>query len=131
VTRALEGVRVVVTRSSRQAAGLVQLLTDQGAETVQLALLEVLPPLDAAALERAASELALYLAQESRNGTLAVADPALAAEQFFGALVGHLQLRALLNPRDTPGEAEIERAIGHAVRGFLRAQAAVPRSDSG
>jgi AcrR family transcriptional regulator len=80
---------------------------------------------------RAASELALYLAQESRNGTLAVADPALAAEQFFGALVGHLQLRALLNPRDTPGEAEIEHAIGHAVRGFLRAQAAVPRSDCG
>jgi TetR/AcrR family transcriptional regulator, mexJK operon transcriptional repressor len=80
---------------------------------------------------RAASELALYLAQESRNGTLAVADPALAAEQFFGALVGHFQLRALLNPRDAPGEAEVEHAIGHAVRGFLRAQAAVPRSDCG
>jgi TetR/AcrR family transcriptional regulator, mexJK operon transcriptional repressor len=77
---------------------------------------------------RAASELALYLAQESRKGTLAVADPALAAEQFFGALVGHFQLRALLNPRDAPGEAEIEHAIGHAVRGFLRAQAA-PGSD--
>jgi AcrR family transcriptional regulator len=73
---------------------------------------------------RGASELALYLAQESRKGTLAVADPALAAEQFFGALCGHLQLRALLSPDDAPGEAEIERAIGHAVRGFLRAQAA-------
>ncbi len=72
---------------------------------------------------RAASELALYLAEESRKDTLAVTDPALAAEQFFGAVCGHFQLRALLNPRDAPGEAEIERAIGHAVRGFMRAQA--------
>jgi AcrR family transcriptional regulator len=77
---------------------------------------------------RAASELALYLAQESRKGTLAVTDPALAAEQFFGALCGHLHLRTLLSPRDTPGEAEIERAIGHAVRSFLCAQAA-PQSN--
>jgi TetR/AcrR family transcriptional repressor of mexJK operon len=73
---------------------------------------------------RAANELALYLVQESRTGTLAVADPALAAEQFFGALCGHLHLRALLSPSEAPGEAEIERAIVHAVRGFLRAQAA-------
>jgi TetR/AcrR family transcriptional repressor of mexJK operon len=72
----------------------------------------------------AASELAHYLAQENRKGTLAVADPALAAEQFFGALCGHLQLRALLSPRDGPGEAEIERAVGHAVGSFLRAHAA-------
>ncbi len=72
----------------------------------------------------AASELAHYLAQETREGTLAVADPALAAEQFFGALCGHLHLRALLSPREAPGEAEIERAISHAVRGFLRAHAA-------
>jgi AcrR family transcriptional regulator len=73
---------------------------------------------------RAANELALYLAEESRKGTLAVTDPTLAAEQFFGALFGHFQLRALLSPRDAPVGAEIERAIGHAVRGFLRAQAA-------
>ncbi|MGH6945659.1 MAG: TetR/AcrR family transcriptional regulator, partial [Geminicoccaceae bacterium] len=58
---------------------------------------------------RAASELARYLAEESRKGTLAVADPALAAEQFFGALCGNLHLRVLLSPRDAPGEAEIER----------------------
>jgi TetR/AcrR family transcriptional repressor of mexJK operon len=72
----------------------------------------------------AASELAHYLAQETRKGTLAVADPALAAEQFFGALCGHLQLRALLSQRDVPTEAEIERAIRHAVGSFLRAHAA-------
>jgi TetR/AcrR family transcriptional regulator, mexJK operon transcriptional repressor len=72
----------------------------------------------------AASELAHYLAQATRRGALAVADPALAAEQFFGALCGHLHLRALLIPQDPPGKAEIERAIGHAVAGFLRAHAA-------
>ncbi|HEX5078607.1 MAG TPA: TetR/AcrR family transcriptional regulator [Geminicoccaceae bacterium] len=73
---------------------------------------------------RAARELALYLGEESRKRTLAVADPALAAEQFFGALCGHLHLRALLIPREAPRAAEIERAIAHAVRGFLRAHAA-------
>lgn len=36
------------------------------------------------------NELALYLAEESRKGTLAITDTALAAEQFFGALCGHL-----------------------------------------
>jgi TetR/AcrR family transcriptional regulator, mexJK operon transcriptional repressor len=71
----------------------------------------------------AANELAHYLAEESRKGTLAVADPALAAEQFFGALCGHLHLRALLSPRDAPGKAETERAIAYAVQGFLRAHA--------
>jgi TetR/AcrR family transcriptional regulator, mexJK operon transcriptional repressor len=70
-----------------------------------------------------ARELAHYLAQESRKGTLAVADPALAAEQFFGALCGHLHLRALLIPQDPPTKTEIERAIAHAVQGFLRAHA--------
>jgi len=73
---------------------------------------------------QAPGELAQYLAQATRRGALAVADPALAAEQFFGALCGHLHLRALLSPRDAPTETEIERAIDHAVRSFLRAHAA-------
>ena len=70
---------------------------------------------------RAVDELAAYLEDQNRSGMLAVEDPALAADQFFGALRGNLQLRALLSPRDMPGEAEIERALEHAVRGFLRA----------
>jgi TetR/AcrR family transcriptional regulator, mexJK operon transcriptional repressor len=74
---------------------------------------------------RAVEELADYLEEQSRRGMLAVEDPALAADQFFGALRGHLQLRALLDPRNMPGEAEIERALTHAVGGFLRAHAAI------
>jgi hypothetical protein len=72
---------------------------------------------------RAVDELAIYLAEESRRGTLAVEDPPLAAEQFFGSLRGNLQLRALLDLGEAPSEAEIERAAAHAVRGFLRAHA--------
>jgi hypothetical protein len=73
---------------------------------------------------RAVEELATYLEDQTRRGTLAVDDPPLAAEQFFGALRGNLQVRALLNPGDIPTPAEIERAVRHAVRGFLRAHAA-------
>ena len=73
---------------------------------------------------RAVDELAAYLKDQNRRGTLAVDDPALAADQFFGALRGNLQLRALLNPREMPPEAEIEHALAHAVRSFLRAHAA-------
>ena len=74
---------------------------------------------------RAVDELAIYLAEESRSGKgmLAVEDPPLAAEQFFGSLRGNLQLRALLDVREAPSEAEIERVAAHAVRAFLRAHA--------
>ena len=60
MSRELEGVRVVVTRSTRQASGLLERLADHGADAVALPLLEVIPPSDERPLERAASELALY-----------------------------------------------------------------------
>ncbi len=60
MSRELEGVRVVVTRSTRQAAELLERLEEHGADAVALPLLEVLPPRDERSLERAASELALY-----------------------------------------------------------------------
>jgi len=63
--------------------------------------------------------LADYLAWETRNGRLDVADPDLAAEAFIGALTGRLQLRALLGVRNRPDEAELQRRIDHAVSGFL------------
>jgi uroporphyrinogen-III synthase len=44
----------------RQSSGLLEALEACGAEAVALPLLEVIPPHDARALERAASELALY-----------------------------------------------------------------------
>jgi uroporphyrinogen-III synthase len=56
----LAGVRVVVTRAERQAAGLAAALAAAGAEVELLPLLEVAPPADPAPLARAAAELRLY-----------------------------------------------------------------------
>jgi uroporphyrinogen-III synthase len=56
----LGGVRVVVTRAEHQAAGLIAAFERAGAIVELLSLLEVVPPDDARALERAATELALY-----------------------------------------------------------------------
>jgi uroporphyrinogen-III synthase len=56
----LAGVRVVVTRGSRQAGGLVAALTAAGAAVEPLPLLEVVPPSEPAPLARAVAELLLY-----------------------------------------------------------------------
>ncbi|HVR30094.1 MAG TPA: uroporphyrinogen-III synthase [Thermoanaerobaculia bacterium] len=56
----LAGHRVVVTRASRQASGLVERLESRGATVEPLSLLEILAPQDSRPLERAATELALY-----------------------------------------------------------------------
>jgi uroporphyrinogen-III synthase len=56
----LAGVRVVVTRAERQAAGLAAAFAAAGAEVEPLPLLEVVPPADPAPLARAAAELRLY-----------------------------------------------------------------------
>lgn len=65
--------------------------------------------------------LALWLEAETRQGTLRVADPFRAAEQFFGMLVGHMQLRALLCVEADPPPLERELAVENAVSTFLRA----------
>jgi uroporphyrinogen-III synthase len=59
-TRPLAGVRVVVTRGSRQAGGLVAALAAAGAAVEPLPLLEVVPPAEPAPLARAVAELPLY-----------------------------------------------------------------------
>ncbi|HKI00503.1 MAG TPA: hypothetical protein VKK31_00850, partial [Thermoanaerobaculia bacterium] len=56
----LGGVRVVVTRAEHQAEGLIAAFERAGANVEILPLLEVVPPSDPRALERAATELALY-----------------------------------------------------------------------
>jgi uroporphyrinogen-III synthase len=58
--RPLAGVRVVVTRAERQAAGLAGAFAAAGAEVELLPLLEVAPPADPAPVARAAAELRLY-----------------------------------------------------------------------
>ena len=56
--RPLYARRVVVTRASRQAGGLVHALASRGADAVAFPCLEVAPPLDLAALDRAVAGFA-------------------------------------------------------------------------
>lgn len=89
------------------------------------------PELGATAYEagpqRAVSGLARYLAQQTLSGRLRVADPELAAEQFFGMVLGHLQLRALLcEEHGRPSRRWLEHWIVSAVDLFLAAHQAEP-----
>jgi AcrR family transcriptional regulator len=74
----------------------------------------------AAGPNRGATELAERLAAERAAGRLAIADPRLAAEQFFSMLLGHFHLRRLLAVDSAPlAAAEIDRAVDQAVAIFL------------
>lgn len=69
--------------------------------------------------KRIVARLAAFLsAHDGRNG-LSFADPALAAEQFFGALLGFLQIRAILCNDPQASAARIDRHVEYAVAVFL------------
>ena len=57
---------------------------------------------------------------QSARGILAVTDPELAAEHFFGMLAGHRQYRALLGVAE-PGRPSDGTRAAETVRAFLRA----------
>src|SRR3546814_19329202 len=59
----------------------------------------------AAGPRHAVRTLAAWIEAETRRGNLAVAEPEQAAEQFYGMLVGPMQLRALLCVQPDPGLA--------------------------
>lgn len=69
---------------------------------------------------RVAAALAEYLARQSAQGVLAIADPRLAAEQFFGMVLGQNHIRMLLAITDAPpGPEERDRIVETAVQTFL------------
>jgi AcrR family transcriptional regulator len=70
---------------------------------------------------QAVHALAEYLAEETEKGTLAVPEPRLAAEQLFGTLNGHLQVRALFHIETRPSSESLDRFISTAIAAFLRA----------
>jgi len=80
---------------------------------------ELGPSIYAVGAGRLLTMLADYLEWETQNGRLAVAEPALAAEQFVGMLTGRLQLRALLGVAPAPDAAELARRADHTVSAFL------------
>jgi TetR/AcrR family transcriptional repressor of mexJK operon len=81
------------------------------------------PELGAAAYRtgvvRPVDALASYLDEQSHLGMLAVPDVRLAAEQFFGMLVGQIQIRALLGVELHPDPAALRAAAEEAVRTFI------------
>ncbi|MGQ9366369.1 TetR/AcrR family transcriptional regulator [Azospirillum sp. ST 5-10] len=68
--------------------------------------------------------LAGYLAELDRRGVLRVPDPGLAAEQFFGMVNGHTQLRALIGIGAPLTEEQRRHRVAAAVRVFLAAYGA-------
>src|SRR5713101_2930984 len=73
----LAGKRVVITRAESQSATLAAALRAHGAEVISLPLIQILPPLDYAALDRALRDLAKFdwLVFTSQNAVTGVSEP--------------------------------------------------------
>ncbi|HET7570468.1 MAG TPA: TetR/AcrR family transcriptional regulator [Gammaproteobacteria bacterium] len=67
----------------------------------------------------AVETLSDYLRLQTRRGVLRVAQPRIAAEQFFAMLGGHLQIRALLGLDPKPPARKIKAYVDNAVATFL------------
>ena len=67
--------------------------------------------------------LAQWIEGEVRLGRLCVVDPRLAAEHYLSMILGHVQLRGLLNVGRAIPEREIERRAAYCADAFLRAHA--------
>src|SRR3546814_19145411 len=70
----------------------------------------------AAGPRHAVRTLAAWIEAETRPGNLAVAEPEQAAEQVYGMLAGHMQLRPPPGVDPDPGMAARRRAVDHPVR---------------
>lgn len=68
----------------------------------------------------ARDRLAGFLARAAEHGLIAVDEPELAAEQFFGMIRGLMHLRGLFGV-GLPNERELTHRVEHAVNAFLRA----------
>src|SRR6266478_7423599 len=84
----LAGKRVVITRAESQSATLAAALRAHGAEVISLPLIQILPPLDYAPLDRALRDLAKFdwLIFTSQNAVTGVS----------------VRLAVLLNPTEAP-----------------------------
>jgi TetR/AcrR family transcriptional repressor of mexJK operon len=67
------------------------------------------------------SRMADYLRRQSDAGHLRIADPMLAAEQFFGLVNGQLQLRTLLGQDPNMSPDQMKARAREAVRVFMAA----------
>lgn len=74
--RPLAGRRILITRARHQAGQLAQLLQEQGAETVEIPAIEIVPPQSFDALDAALQNLNAYrwIIVTSTNGARAIGD---------------------------------------------------------
>lgn len=70
--------------------------------------------------QQALNDLSRYFARQVQRGSLGRIDTTVAAERFFGLLMGHRQLRALLAP-DAAHKDDLQRWVDGAVDAFLAA----------
>jgi len=70
---------------------------------------------------RVLAALTDYLARATARGALAIDDPRLAAEMFFGMIRGDFHMRRLLGLADHPDMADLARLADAAVALFLKA----------
>ena len=75
--------------------------------------------------ERTLGQIAAFLGRAAAAGSLTVADPRQAAEQFVGLMRGERHLRRLLRLEAGDADAAIGEAVDDAVDTFLRAFAPV------
>jgi uroporphyrinogen III methyltransferase / synthase len=107
--RPLFGRRIVVTRSREQAADLVDMLEERGAETIQAPTIRIAPPEDADALDRACAEAGTYdwIVFTSVN----------AVESFMGRVVAAGDVRELKGVRLCAiGSSTAQRVAGYGIR---------------
>jgi AcrR family transcriptional regulator len=75
----------------------------------------------AAGPERHRAQIEAFLRRAAAAGSLAIADPRLAAEQFVALARGEIHLRSLLRLEDPGDPAALGAAAASAVATFLRA----------
>ena len=139
--RPLFGRRVLVTRSRAQASRLSELLTDAGAEAVEVPSIEIAPPRSWTALDRAIGRLPErdWVVFTSANGVQAFLERLAACGKDARALaglsiaaigpgtaaaLGAARLRADLVPREFTTEGLVEALRGARGKRFL-----LPRAD--
>lgn len=71
--------------------------------------------------ESGQQKLGTYLEAQHKQGTLHVEEPLVAAELFFGMLLGHLHLEALVGLPIPHSEEKIKKHVGNVVSTFIRA----------
>ena len=78
----------------------------------------------AAGPERSRAQIEAFLSRAAAAGTLTIADPRIAAEQFAALARGEIHYRSLLQPGERADAAALRAAASAAVATFLRAFAA-------